>query len=118
MNVVVAALDHHHVANAGAVFEGVINLRFERKHAAPAVTAICGDDQLGISVVDAVRQRRSTKTPKHHRMGRTNAGTRQHSNGGFGNHRHVDGNTVTLADAAFFEDVSKLGHFAVQVLVG
>ncbi len=51
-------------------------------------------------------------------MDRTDAGAGQHGIGGFGDHRHVDGDAVTLLDAAVAHDVGHAADLVVKLAVG
>src|SRR5947207_14718635 len=51
-------------------------------------------------------------------MRSTDAGAGQHSNGQFGRHSHVDGDTVAFFHAQRLKHVRELLYFAMQLLVG
>ena len=51
-------------------------------------------------------------------MRRADASARQHRYGSFGNHRHVDGDLVTLGNAFGLKDVGEFGDFAEHLGVG
>ena len=51
-------------------------------------------------------------------MNRTNARTSQHGKRGFGNHGHVNQNTITFDNAKVLQNSGHALHFCVQVFVG
>src|SRR5699024_4909783 len=44
-------------------------------------------------------------------------GAGQHGEGGFGNHGHIDADTITLLDAALFQHIGQSTDGAVELLV-
>ena len=84
--------------------------------AAPA--AVGGDDELGLAVVDAVRDRLGAEAAEDHRVHRADARAGEHGDGGLGDHRHVDRDAVALLDAEVLEDVGEAADLAMELLVG
>src|SRR5690554_5473685 len=75
---------------------------------------VCSSDLVNNAGSQCFRR----ETTKHHRVDGTDTGTGQHGNGSFNNHRHVDGDDITLLDALIFQYVGKLTGFFVQFAVG
>ena len=51
-------------------------------------------------------------------MNHANPGTGQHGDGQLGNHAHVDGDAIPLAEPLILEDVCKFAHLPMQLPVG
>ncbi len=51
-------------------------------------------------------------------MHRADAGAGQHGDGGLGDHRHVDGHPVALADAQLLQDVGQLAGLLMELTIG
>ena len=51
-------------------------------------------------------------------MNSTDAGTGEHRHDCLGDHRHVDGDPITLLDASIFEGVGKAVYIGMQFTVG
>jgi len=58
------------------------------------------------------------KTAKHHRVDGPQTGTRQHGEGRFSDHGHVNQHTVALDHPQVFQDRGHALHFGVQVTEG
>ena len=66
---------------------------------------------------------RSTKriggeSAEDHRVRRADAGAGQHGDRQLGRHAHVDGDAVAFFYSQRFQNIGKLLHFAMQLLVG
>ena len=79
--------------------------------------SICGDDQLGLGIVDAAAQRLGAEARENHRMRCADASTGEHRDDRFRNHRQVDRDAIPCADAELGKAVSCLGHFALQIAI-
>jgi hypothetical protein len=110
-----AAIDHQHFFRrelgqlAGFVQQVLVGHGLAAAHA-----GVAGDDQLGLGVVDARRQGTGCEATEHHRMDGADAGTGEDGEGGFGDHRHVDQDAVTAADAERLHDRGGAHHFGLQ----
>ena len=76
-----AAPDNNDLLDARGVAQGVVGVVLEGNEPAAAVPAVRRDQELGLGVVDAVRQRLGRETAENHRMHRADARTGQHGNG-------------------------------------
>ncbi len=110
--------DDDHILHGGAALERLIHGAFELDHLAVVVTAVHGDDQLGLAVVDAPLQGIDREAAEHHRMDRADLGAGQHGKDDLGYAAHVDRDTVTFSDAHGFDDVCHAADFAVHGIIG
>ena len=85
---------------------------------APPEAAVGGDQHLALGVVDAVGQRVGREPAEHHRVRGADAGAGQHGHRQLGDHRHVDGDPIALADAQALEHVGEALDRGQQVGVG
>jgi hypothetical protein len=72
------------------------------------------DDRAALCGLDAVLQRLGGEAAEHHRVNGTDARAGQHGVGRLGNHRHIQADAVTTADAARAEGVAEAADFLVQ----
>ncbi len=49
-------LDHHHVGDRWTRLQSLISDRFEKRRLATAISAVGGDQDLRLGIVDAIRQ--------------------------------------------------------------
>ena len=111
------AAHDHDALHARRLVEAVIDGLLEQ-NLFPAPPASVGrDDQLGLSVVVAVGDGVGTEAAEDDRVRRSDAGTGQHRDSQFGDHGHVERNSIARRDAQLLEDVRKLADLAVQVLI-
>ena len=82
-----------------------------------AMQPIGSDHQFGASIIIPVGNRLSAETCKDHRVHSSDSGARQHRNGQFGGHRHVDADHVSLNDSKFLQAGSALGDFGAKIRV-
>ncbi len=104
LDLLAGALDNQHVLNRellafATISEGCIDSGLERGCFALAVPTVGGDDKLCASVVNAGAQAVSAEAAENDRVHRAQPGNRLHRDDCFGDHRHVNGNAVALADA-------------------
>ena len=124
----VAALLHRHVVfgaahhedgfDTRAAFQGLVDRRFERQHAAAPEAAVRRNNRFSFRVNNALSQRSGAEAAEHHAVRRADAGTGEHRHRRLGNHRHVDSDPVTLGDALTFKSVGELRHLAQHVVIG
>jgi hypothetical protein len=98
--------------------EGSIENAFVVDDAAGFEPAGRCDDDLGSSRLDAAGQLRGRESAEDHRMHRAEASAREHRDGGFRDHRHIDDDTVALSDASVRERAGELGDSFGQLPVG
>ena len=55
---------HDHVLHTGRVFQSRVDILLELDNIAPPVTAICGDHNLGLGVIESVLNGLGTEAPK------------------------------------------------------
>ncbi len=111
-------LDDDHVLHGWAAFEGLVHGALELDDLAVVVTAVHGDDQLGLAVVDPPLQGIDREAAEHHGMDRPDLGTRQHGKYDLGYPAHVNRDTVTFSDAHGFDDVCHPADFTVHCIIG
>ena len=87
-----------------------IGVGFQRGAATTAGGGVGGDDNFGFGVVDPVGKRIGRETCKYDRMDRADAGACQHGIGRFGDHRQIDDNAVTFANALGPQDIGHAVH--------
>ncbi|KAF5054275.1 hypothetical protein DSECCO2_389690 [anaerobic digester metagenome] len=90
----------------------------ERDGLSPAVTDVCGDENLRLRVVDPHRERVRPEPTEDHRVDGPDPGAGEHRDDLLGDERHVDADAVALLDPEAREAVCKPHHLAVQGLVG
>ncbi len=112
---------HQHLLHAGGTpigGQGLIDGWFQGHGLVLAETAVGGDHELGLPIDQPVAQGIGREAAEHHRVGRTDAGAGQHGDRRLGNHRHVEGHQVALANPQGLEGVGRLGHLGVELAVG
>jgi len=110
--------DHEHVLDGGAVRSGLVRGGLEVHRASPAPATVGSDDELGLRVRDATRERLRAEATEHHRVGGPDAGAREHRDGQLRDHGHVDGDAVAGAHAQLLERVGRLLDLPMQVREG
>jgi len=112
------ALEHNHMLHGRGARQGAVHVGLQLNNLPPAPSAIGGDDELGLAVVDPVLDRLAGEAPKDDRVDQSEARTRQHRHCGLRHHRQVDGHPVALGQTERGQGVRHLADFAVQLLVG
>ena len=110
--------DDHDVLDRRGAGQGDVDRGLERVGLALPESAVCGDEDLALGVVDAIDERVGREPAEHHRVRRTEPGTRQHGDGKLGDHRHVHRDPVALHHAQPLEGVGEPLHLGVEVGVG
>ena len=114
-----AAHDQHVIDDAGAdALDGGVHVHLERNLAAAAQALVGGDDEGGLGVLDAARQRIRREAAEHDRVDRPEPRAGEHGIGRFRDHRHVDRDPVALLDAAVAHDVGHAADLVVKLTVG
>ena len=114
----VVAFHDDDLLNARRVRERGVGELLERERFSRAERDVRGDEQFTFGIVDAACERIRTEPTEHNRVNRTDARAREHGDGGFGNHRHVNRDAVAFDDAERFEDVGELADILVKLGVG
>ena len=117
-DVAAGALDHQHLGDIRAFGQRFVAIGLERNLFAAAHTFVGRDDIARIAILDAAGEAVGREAAEHHRMDRADARTGQHGVSRFGNHRHIDGDTVAFLDAVRLHHVGELADLAVQLFVG
>ena len=101
-----------------AADQSIIDHVLERDVFGSAEGTIAGDDEFSIGILKAVCNALCTEPSKNHRVDGSDPCTSQHSNGQFGNHSHIDADTVAFFDAVVLQYVGKLIHLGMQLCIG
>ena len=114
------ALHHHdglHAVGVAVSLQGFVDVGLQRHLLAAAQAFVGGDHQLGLAVGDATGQRLRREAAENDGMDGADAGAGQHGDGGFRDHRQVDGDAVALADTEVAQRVGEAADAGVQVAV-
>ena len=95
--------------------QGGVGIGFQWYRFASTKTFVGGDHHVGIAILNAAGKRVRREAAKHHRMHRADPRTGKHGHGGLGDHRHIDGDPVTLLCPFGLQHVGKLAHFFVEL---
>ena len=101
-----------------AISMGGVGVDLERHRAAAAQALVGGDDIFRIAIVDPAGQRVGREAAEDDGMDRADARAGQHGDGGFRDHRQVEGDPVALLHAQALERVGELADVAVQFAIG
>lgn len=112
-----AAVDEH-VADIGALLQGIVDNLLGADELAASLTLVGSDDESGLGIKDTVAESVGRETGENDGVDGADTDTGQDGNNGFGNHGHVDGDGIALLDAGLLEDPSNLGHFTKKLAVG
>jgi hypothetical protein len=116
-----AAHDNHRFdldAAALGDLDGLVGIGLQRDRLAAAQAFIGGDDDGGFAVNDTAGQRVGRKTAENDRVHRADTGTGEHRIGRFRDHRHVDGDAITLVDAVCLQHIGEAADMLVQFAIG
>ena len=94
-----------------------VHAGLQRNDLATTIAAVGRDDGDGTAIMQAVFDALRAEATEDDAMHRADAGTGEHGDGSFGNHRHVNEHAVPGLDALGFEDVGKRADFGVELLV-
>src|SRR6185503_15301468 len=109
--------DDDHVLDRGAAFKRLIHRALELDDLPVVVTAIHGNDQLGLAVIDTTLQRVDGETAEDHRMDRADFCASQHGKDDLRHASHINGHAVAFRNTHGFDDVRHAAHFAVHSIV-
>ena len=114
-----AAVHHHHVLHGGGPGrQGQVDVGLERRRRPPPVAGVGGYDQPGFGVLAPVGDGIGREPAEDHRVGHPDAGAGQHGHRQLGDHRHVYGRPVALAQAQPQQRVGEPLHVGQQLSVG
>ena len=112
------ALHHQNLGNAWALFERRIDIGLERHLAATAQAFVGGDHHRTAGVADAAGKAVGREAGEDDRMHRADAGSCQHGEGGFRNHRQIDGEAIAPPDAGSLQYVGKAADLLLKLAIG
>ena len=99
------------------LFQALVDRLLEQDFLTTSPATIGRDNQLGLGVVVTIGHRFGTESTEDDRMSRADSGTGEHRDRQFGNHWHVQSDSVASRHAQFLQDVGELADFAVQILI-
>ena len=100
-----------------ALLESLVREALDVDGLATTAALVGGEDDAGLAVVDAVRERVGREAGEDDRVQGTDTRAGQEGRDGLPGHRHVDRDGVALADAVVLEDVGKPGDLAEELAV-
>ena len=113
---VVAATPHDHdMLDGGRRRDGFVGSGLEREDVTSSIPTVRSDQHLGLSVVDAVRQRLSAETAEHHAVHGADACAGQHRHSGLGDHREVDVDPIPTLHSELLQGVGESLHLVEEV---
>jgi hypothetical protein len=101
-----------------ALGDGLVDGRLEGGGLAAPVAAVGGDDELGVGVLDTGGDGLGREAAEDHRVGRADTGAGQHRHRRLGDHRQIDRDPVTDADAQFDEGVGGARDLVLELGIG
>ena len=108
------AFDNDHVLHGRTAFDRFIHRSFQLDDLPVLKSAVAGDDQLRLAVIDAALKRVHAEAAEDDRMNRADLGASQHRKSNFGNASHIDRDAVAFIDAHGFDDICHAADFAVE----
>ena len=103
---------------AGTALDGRVANLLEGEGPAAALATVGGDDPLGLAGLDPIGNGVGTETGENDGMDGTDASAGQHGHGQLGDHGHVQGDDIALADALILEGVGNLAHLGQEFAEG
>jgi len=110
-------LHDHDFLHTGAILQRGIDIGLERHRLARATTLVSGHDQAGIAIDDAPGQRFGGKSAEHDAVNRADPGAGEQGEGGFGDHRQIEGDAVALPGASGFEHIGQAAHLFMHLCI-
>ena len=110
-------LDDEHLLNRRGVSHSFVNSRLEGERSTLAIAAVSRDDEFGFSIVDPSTEAFCREPTEHNGVNRPDPRTREHSDNGFGDKRHVNRNAIAVTDTKAGEQVCCLAHFVCQFAI-
>ena len=112
------ALNHDDAINAVNLLQCRVDVAFERHGLAATDALIGGDHHAACCVIDAIFERLGGEATEDDRVDGTDARTGQHGEGRLGNHRHIDTDTVALADPLCPQRIRESTDLNLEFLIG
>src|SRR5713101_262857 len=97
---------------------GVVRRGLQGHQVAAAHSAVLRDEHLGLAIVDAIAKRVGGEASEDDAVGRAETRAREHRDGDFRHHAHVDGDAVAFGDAELRESAGAPHDLVVELLVG
>ena len=113
----VSTLDDDDVLDARRLLDRVVRVVLQGDDLPAAVSAVGGDKDFGLGVIDAVAQGLGAEAAEDDGVDCTDSRAGQHGDNRLGDHRQVDGHAVALFDPERLEGVGEQVDLAVQVAV-
>jgi hypothetical protein len=114
----VAPIQNDALFDCGGFRESSIDIHLQGNNFSSPPAAIGRDDDLAFRIVVTIRDSIGRETTKHHRVRSSNPRAGKHRNRRFGNHWHVDCDSIALPHSERFQTVGTLTHFAMKLLIG
>lgn len=114
---VASVLQHDDGLDVGALLESLVSQGLDVDDLATTATLVGSEDDTGLAVVDAIRERLGGEAGEDDRVEGTDTGACQERRDGLPGHGHVDCDGVTLAYAVALEHVRKPGDLAEELSV-
>ena len=102
------------MAHVGTLGDGLVDGRLEGRWCTSAITAVRGDDDPGIAILDATGKRVGGEAAKHDGMRCAEPGAGEHRDDRLGDHRQVDRDAVTGLHAQIDERICGAGDVVLQ----
>ena len=112
------ALHHHALLDARAVLQRGVGVGLEWDRAAAAQALVGGDDERGIAVLNAARERIRREAAEHHGVDGADPRAGQHGDGRLRDHGQVDRDAVAFLRAEREETVGEARDRLVKLPVG
>ena len=112
------ALDHDDAINAVDLRQRRVNVVFERHSFAAADAFVSGDHHAACCVTDAIFERFGGEATEDDRVDGTDSRAGKHGEGCLWNHRHIDTDTVALANPLCSQRICESTHLNLEFLIG
>ena len=111
------ALNDYHILDRGRLGDRFVGDLLQRHDLPAPVSAVGGDEQPRLLVVDAIAERLGAEPAEHHAVDRPDTGACQHRDRELGQERHVDRDAVAFDDPERFQHVRKHRDLTIQIEV-
>jgi hypothetical protein len=111
-------LQHDHLFDEAGFRERVVHVLLQRDDIPASESAIGGDDDARLGILDPINDRLAGKSAEDYRVRRAYPGAGEHCDGGFGDHRHVDGDAIAFLDAEGLQAVGEFAHIVQERAIG
>ena len=115
---IAATLDHKHGVDRRRAFQGPVNVGLQFNDLAAPPPAVGRDDQLGLTIVDAVLDRLGTEAAEDDGVHGADPGAGEHGNYRLRNHGQVDGDAIARLDAHVFQNMGHAADVKIELAVG